>query len=283
VKRYALALVALAACSSPADDTTTDASADVTSEPDASAGMIDVPATDATWTVSEDVTFHGKGAGDLGTITIDHGVGTIDFHGETANAFFLVSTSTPSGTGDGGQFQGERDFEIVAASPDRFVLTWITCANGTDLAYIYYESTDGLASKQETAATGTCATVTQSTDEHVTLPEVIIPPPAVVPGFTVTGAKMTYDGTNPGSADFSGMTTTMYPFHVIDCTTCATPGWWELHSLFWDPSTPTASLGIVYLQEQNPSTVDLAYFIRLPNLDDPIGVQMYFDATWTTP
>jgi hypothetical protein len=281
----ALAAAALVACSSPADDTTGDAGGDASEGSDTSAGpaTIDVPASAGTWNVSEDVTFTGQGSGELGAIAIAHGTGTLQFHGETAQAFFLVSTSTPTGTGDGGQFSGERDFEVVGASPDRYVLAWITCANGTDLAYVYYESTDGFASTASMPATGTCALVTAQTAESVSLPAASFPPPTVVPGFTIRGSDIAYDGTTPGSAKIAGAATTLYPFHVIDCSTCATPGWFELHSLFVDPASSSASLGILYLQAAMPSLVELAYFIRLPQVDDPIGQQLDYAATWTTP
>jgi hypothetical protein len=283
---FALVAAALAGCSAPADDTTADAGeggADAAEEPDAGIVSIDVPATQGTWTVSEDVSFAGKGGGQLGAIAITHGTGTITFHGETAEAFFLVSTSTPTGTGDGGAYSGERDFEIVAASPDRLILAWITCANGTDLAYVYYDSTDGISSNAELLSSGTCTLVTQTTDEAVALPALSFPPPAVAPGFTISGAKIAYDGQSPGSADIAGSTWALYPFHVIDCTACATPGWFELHSLFFDPASSSASLGILYLQQAAPSSVELAYFIRLPSVDDPIGQQLVYPATWTSP
>jgi hypothetical protein len=70
---------------------------------------------------------------------------------------------------------------------------------------------------------------------------------------------------------------------VIDCTTCATPGWFELHSLFYDPATSSLSFGIVYLWQNRPDLVEIAFFIRLPQLDDPIGDQLDDTATWTTP
>jgi hypothetical protein len=280
----AFALLALAACSS-ADDTTTDAgdaSTDALGAPDAST-TIDVPATQATWTVAEDVSFDGTGAAELGAIAITHGVGTIQFHGETTPAFFYTSTSTPPGTGDGGAFTGERDFEIVGMTPDRAVLAWITCANDTNLAFVYYESTDGIASTAELPAKGTCSSVTQSTDESVSLPAMSIPPPKVVSGFTISGPSIAFDGANPGTATFASTSWTLYPFNVIDCTTCASPGWFELHSLFWEPSTQTISLAIIYLEQASPNSVALAYLVRLPQLDDPIGQRLDLPATWTTP
>ncbi len=278
----AFAALALVACSSPSDDSTSDAGAsDATSEPDAST-TIDVPASQGTWQVAEDVSFQGKGAGALGAIDVTDGVGTVVFQGTTTPVFFYTSTSVPQGTGDGGMFSGDRDFELVGATPDRFVLLWITCASAS-LAYVYYESTDGIASTAEMHASGTCAATTVTTDEAVSLPAVSIAPPAVAPGFTISGADIAYDGTAPGSATFAGGAWTAYPFHVIDCTTCATPGWFELHTLFWQPDTQTASLAIVYLEQALPSSVALAYLIRLPQLDDPIGQRLDLPATWTTP
>ena len=47
------------------------------------------PASQAGWTVTEDVSFTGKGANDVGAIAISHGIGTIEFQNESANAFFF--------------------------------------------------------------------------------------------------------------------------------------------------------------------------------------------------
>jgi hypothetical protein len=281
-----VSLVSLVACSS-GDDTNvqSDASpeADVANGDAAPAG-IDLAASQGVWSVGEDVGFVGKGAGDLGAISITHGVGTIQFDGETASAFFFTSTSTPSGTGDAGQFANERDFEIVAASPDRFVLAWITCANGGDLAYVFYESTDGFDSAGELPATGTCTDVVTATSESITLPEVAIPPPDVVPEFTIDGAQISFDGKHAGTAELASAPWTIYPFNVIDCSSCASPGWFELHTLFWKPDTREACLGILYLEAASPSDVLLAYSIDLPSFTTPYaGNQLSYAATWTTP
>ncbi len=284
----ALACAFTIACGSSDDlrDASQDAAVDDVT--DASVTSLDLPASQGTWSVSEDVSFNGTGAGDLGAIAITHGVGTIVFKGETAPAFFFASTSTPTGsTNDGGAFANERDFEIVAAAPDRFILVWITCATvgaDDDLAYVFYESTDGFDSATELSATGTCTDVVANVDEAVALPEVNIAPPEVVPGFTIDGGSLAFDGVNAGSAQLQNETWSLYPFNEIDCSACATPGWFELHTLFWKPDVRDACLGILYLEAAKPSSVVLAYSICLPSFTTPYaGTDLGYDATWTTP
>jgi hypothetical protein len=264
------------------DDTTPDAALETIDETADTSNAISIPATNATWHATEDVTFTGKGSADLGAIDLTHGVGTIVFKGETVPAFFYTSTSTPTGTDDSGTFAGERDFEVVALAPERLIAVWITCA-ATDLSFVYYESTDGPQTSVERPATGTCTVIKGDTAESVSLPASSFAPPALVSGFTITGAQINYDGTAPGGATIVGADTQVFPFHRIDCTKCATPGWWELHSIFWDPTTSSTSFGILYLAQNRPDIVELAYLIRLPELDNPIGVQLDYPATFTTP
>ncbi len=279
-------LVAFAlACSSGNDTTDAGDDASTADVVDAGPSGVVIPAAQGTWTVSEDVSFNGKGAGDLGAIAITHGVGTVDFHGETANAFFFTSTSTPTGaSNDGGAFSNERDFEIIAATSDRVIIAWITCANTTDLAWVFYESNDGFDSATELPATGTCADVVANTTESITLPAVTIPPPEVVPSFTITSNALAFDGKNAGTAQLQNESWDLYPFNVIDCSTCATPGWFELHSLFYRPQDQNACLGILYLEAAYPNQVVLAYSICLPGFTTPYsGNELGYSATWTTP
>jgi hypothetical protein len=305
VKRFVLLLAVLtAACSSsandhPADTTDStvpsDAGADTgpaaETDPDtatddvadAPPDAITVPPSNAIWHAKEDVTFDGKGTGDLGFIKITHGVGTIVFKGETVPAFFYTSTSAPPGTDDAGTFAGDRDFEIVAATPTRLIATWITCHDDVTLTYVYFESTDGPQTSTERSATGTCTIVETPTDEAISLPALALPYPALVTGFTMTGAQIGYDGSAAGTATVAGAATQVYPFHEIDCSKCATPGWWELHALFYDPTSASLSFGILYLAQARPDLVELAFLVRFPEVDNPIGEQLDYTATWTTP
>lgn len=255
-----------------------------------SSGDISVPATDGTWPAAQDVTFTGKGAKDLGAIAITHGAGTIQFKGAPAQAFFFDATPVPTGTDDAGDFSGSRDFQIIAAQDSRFIMAWITCT-GTQLGYIYYESTDGDTSSTtavpggELPASGTCTVAETPTSVAVSLPAVTLPSaPPLVSGFTITGQDLSFDGTNPGKANVNGESWTMYPFNTVDCRDCATPGWYELHSLFYDPNNQNACLGILYLTEGSPAQTELAYFLCLPALSAPLtNDQEFFDSAWTSP
>jgi hypothetical protein len=246
------------------------------------------PASNAPWTVSEDVTFTGKGANDVGAIAITHGVGTIEFQNESVSAFFFNATGVPTGTADGGdvdggEFAGDRDYEIIAVQQTRVIVAFITCTSSA-LDFIYYETTDGIASPKELAATGTCSVLEKSTTEQVTLPAVDMPTPNLLFDFSISGKDISYNGMSIGSASFAGDTYQLYPFHLVDCSNCASPGWDELHSFFWNASKQTACIGILYLEESAPTNVELAYTVCLPGLTNPLGGNsLNFPATWTVP
>jgi hypothetical protein len=278
-----------AGCSSSSDNGTTSPDSDAGSSGDGSTTSdISIAATSAQYAVAEDTTFTGNGANELGAISISHGVGTIQFQNESANAFFFNATGVPTGTVDGGdldggEFAADRDFEIIAAQDTRLIVAFITCT-GPKLTYIFYESTDGIASGKELAASGSCAILEQSTTEVITLPAVAVAPPKLVSGFSITGAQISFDGTHVGSAVVNGESFQLDPFNIVDCTACASPGWYELHSLLWDPAGKNACLGILYLEKNAPATVELAYDICLPSITMPLTAdQLDFPASWTSP
>ena len=289
-------LVAVCGCSSsgesPADSGAPEASTgggdDASSAgPDADAGAgpttIAVSASLGTWQADEEVTLTGSGSGDLGAIAITHGVGTLTFQGTAVDAFYFVGSVVPlADAGADSALAQERDLELVAVQPGRVILAWITCYEG-DLAYVYYETTDGLASSKSQPASGTCAVVDPlSTAEAVSLPALSMPAPAPVTGFTITGPQLSYGATSGGKATFAGTTWSMFPFHVIDCSACASPGWYELHSIFWAPGKRAACAGILYLQASSTTEVELAYLLCLPGVTSPIANdQLFFGSSWT--
>jgi hypothetical protein len=286
-----IACVIAVGCSSSSDNGSTSAGSDGgsgTTDGGSNANAIQFAASNATWTVTEDVSFNGNGKNDVGAIAINHGVGTIEFQNESVNAFFFNATGVPAGTVDGGdldggEFAADRDYEIIGVQSSRLIVAFITCTN-TDLDFIYYETTDGITSSTELAATGTCAVLENSTKEAVSLPAVSMPEPGVLFDWSITGQNISFDGTKPGSALIAGTSFTMYPFHEVDCSACASPGWFELHSLFWDPAKQNACLGILYLEQAALNNVELAYFVCLPSITNPIGAEsLNFPATWTTP
>lgn len=286
-------LLAVAGCSagagSPAKDGATDAGDETDDSsaagPEADAGptRIEVAPTQASWQADEDVSLQGSGSGDLGAISLAHGVGSITFQGSPVDAFYFVGSAVPLGA-DGGadsSLTQERDLELVAVQGDRVILTWVTCYD-SELAYVYYETTDGIASQKSQPASGTCNVVDQSHTEPVVLPALSMAAPAVVTGFTITGPQLSFDSTSAGQATFGGTTWAMYPFHTIDCSACASPGWYELHSLFWDAAKRSACLGILYLEVSSMTEVELAYLVCLPDVTSPIANdQLFYGSSWT--
>jgi hypothetical protein len=241
------------------------------------AGEIDIPASNGSWQVDSDVTLYGTGSGSLGAIDLQHGVGTITFSGMKANAFFLASSRVPT-TASGAV---DDYMEVIAVQPGRIIVTWIEC-DTTNLASAYYETTDGIDTSVPVSASGTCNIVEQPTAESVSEPATSIPAPRVVTGFTIAGSQLAFDGSGAGQAEFGGATWTAFPFHTLDCTGCATEGWYELHTLFVDPALTTACVGILYLWEPPPNGVALAYLACLPSVTNPTGAaQIALDATWT--
>jgi hypothetical protein len=253
----ALAIAAFAlGCSSSSNDATPSNAVDGGGADSGAPGDLLVPATTGSWVALEDASFQGKGAKDLGTIAIDHGVGTIQFQGADAQA-------------------------------NRLIVTFITCTDGK-LGYVFYETTDGLSSVTpmepggELAATGTCDIVENAATEAVSLPAVDLAPPPLVAGFQITGNDLSFDGTKAGKANVQGEAFAVYPFNTVDCTDCATPGWYELHAVLFDAATKNTCLGIFYLSAGTTSKVELAYDVCLPSVTAPLpDDQLFFDSSWT--
>jgi hypothetical protein len=245
-----------------------------------------LPATQGSWLANVDLNVTGRGSGELGAISLTHGVGTITFHGAPAKALYFVGSVVPLGTDAGAAdsaLADEYDFEIIAEQEGRIIATWLTCYKGS-LAYVYYESTDGLASTKSQSASGTCTVVAQPTTETPAWPAFSFPAPSVVSGFTITGTDLAFDGKGPGTIALNGTSWALHPFHAIDCTACASPGWWELHSILWNPDGAGACLGILYLQKNAPTSVELAYLMCFPDLTSPIpNDQKMYAASWTSP
>ncbi|MEO8797988.1 MAG: hypothetical protein ABI551_08900 [Polyangiaceae bacterium] len=118
--------------------------------------------------------------------------------------------------------------------------------------------------------------------EAVWLPALDIAPPQLVAGFQITGSDLSFDGRSAGKANVQGVAFAIYPFNVVDGTGCATPGWYELHSVLSDAATNDTCLGIFYSNTGTPTEVELAYEMCLPSVTAPLpGDQLFFDSSWT--
>jgi hypothetical protein len=212
-----------------------DAAASLDGPTDAGSPRIVIPATTGS-ALAEAVNLAGSATSVIGNVAITNGVGTVQISGQTVSA--LVYERQP--------FGAYTLYQTLAVSPDRIHVLWFYCLTNT-LAFVYYEGTGGTAVLEQ-MATGTCADTNTMESQPVSFPAVDMPIPALVTGYTVTGASIEIPSGAPGWVN-RGKTWTVLVFATVDCSmTCGPPGWWELHALLWDPAAPALAYGIFYLE-----------------------------------
>jgi hypothetical protein len=233
---------------------------------------LDVPATAGSVPIGFDVTISASGADGLGA-SFSNGVGTFTPPGGTPlPAFIYERQPWPQ--------YGYTLYQTFAVGPTDWHLGWFYCADG-GVEDLEYEATDD-PQLQTPAVTGSCTETSATVDEQVSLPSSVLALDGLVQGFTVAGPSLTLSGTEVGSMTLAGSSWSVFPFALVDCSTgCGTPGWYELHSVYWDAAETQTCFGIFYLIVGTPSSVQLQYSICLPDLDDPTGGSATFDSTWS--
>jgi len=229
------------------------------------------PLAAATLPLAFDVAIQGEMAGTTMAVSVTHDSGTLQIGGDTYP--IVVYEQIPwSGF-------SLTLYQAIAILADRWAVIWFYCT-GSTLTGIDYEDTLG-APLAAYGATGTCSVAMRSVNAQVTAPASTLTLDSLVQGFALTGATLSYDGSAPGSMAFGGRSWQVYPFNLIDCSTkCGSPGWYELHSIFWDNSASETCFGIFYLQSQAPGSVLLEYSLCLPDGATPASS---FPSRWTHP
>ena len=70
------------------------------------------------------------------------------------------------------------------------------------------------------------------------------------------------------------------PFATVDCSACASPGWYELHVLLHRAGE--ACYGVLYLFPDEPTRAQIAWTLCLPSLTQPDGKKgVNYDVTWS--
>jgi hypothetical protein len=254
-------------------------------EPDMAspAPRITVGATDGTVALPmSDITISGTSSGGaIGSIALSHGAGTIELNGNPVQAAVYVRQQFNTPSGDNTLYQ------TMAVEPGRIWLLWLYCSPTTGmLTDAFYEATDG-TTMTEQHMTGTCQDAMMMSTVSVQFPAIDMPPPPLITGYTVQGADVTVDATGQGTVTFGATTLNVFVFSTVDCTgtlcaASATDGWTELHSVLWDQSGARVCFGIIYLRTKDPSHVEVAYSLTLPDLTDP-AMNSLLPATWSLP
>ena len=225
-------------------------------------GEIDVPAFSATVNPPIDSINVNLTGGPTGTIvSISESQGTIAFEDRGPVRAFLF-LSEPQAGNQGILYGG------LGMGDGAWFPFWLYCSTTGRLTRIFGEMTDrdvGL----DLEVDGTCTdTGTPATKPIVFQPQ-ILTNVALTCGFTADAPGMPVSlmlrGGQPGHVSFDGDDATVLPFHTVDCRSgCGSPGWYELHTLVWDPSRSVVAFSVFYLASDGVTASD---GISLPSGD----------------
>ena len=224
-----------------------------------------LPALDATLTLDDpavDVT--AESAGLLASLSLQQSAGTLEVEGRSWPALAIARS-----------FMGGAVLhKTFVRAEDRFYLLWVYCVDGRVTSIFIEDSLFGYTRHAD--ATGICAEVRRSSPSEVHFPAFDIAWPQVSGLFQVTGDSLQLPRGAPGVVRYGGALQTVVTFAMVNCSMCATAGWYELHSLLWNPISATVSAGIFYLFADR---VVLEWVMDLKTMKFLSGAQ--YGASWT--
>jgi hypothetical protein len=162
--------------------------------------------------------------------------------------------------------------------------TWfpfvLYCSSDGRLTYIYGEMSDRDADVF-VGVDGTCSTQGVGFPATVSLPAHTLSRIALTCGFSVSAPPPdTLDimSSMVGNMYLLGDLSSVYPFHTVDCRSgCGSPGWYELHSIIWNPIQQAAAFGIFYLDDAG---VHVDNGVILPS-GQALSTDPFTGATWS--
>jgi hypothetical protein len=214
-------------------------------------------------------------SGRVTEINLVHDAGTIVFEGQRLPVLAYVETPA-----DGLGFD---QFNLLAVAPDRWVVLFVYCSSDT-LTTIWSQATDGTELDAQDAS-GACRIDHRSTSASVDFPAFAFQPATSSLRPQIRGTRIGLGGGGAGWLALAGGRRTLIPVGFVDCSTdCVQmPGWYELHSVLWDPVERKAGFGILYFFLDRPQEASLYFVIDLPDLTDPTGGTLTLAGGWTAP
>jgi hypothetical protein len=243
---------------------------------------IEVPATNATVALGFDVTAHGTSAGPVSRVDLTDNTGWVHFGDRIADG--LAYAQQP--------FFEFTLYQVISTEADQWRVLWLYCM-GPNLVFIYHESTTGPSGLDD--ASGSCTANAAPAPPGPGVPPPgdgspprVGPPPApppppplpdtvvhladtdmrypkLVDGYDIDGPSLHLNRGGPGSIVIDGHQLVLLPFADVDCSQdCGFPGWYELHTLLWDPARQQATFAILYLIVGTSDSVALHYALTLP-------------------
>ena len=236
-------------------------------------GHMSVPATETVNAASPAMVL-GSAGGDIGQISLDHGIGTIEVRGTSLDA-------VDDGVGFDFPSPGDSLHTVLATDGNELALVWLYCHGGS-LYHVFYEGADGVL-HGDVDARGQCAIDTTATPGTTSFRALELDFPALDRGFQIDGPELSFDGVNPGTVTFEGSAVVLLPFARVDCGDCRSDGndgWQEMHSLLWNAATQDLGIGIFYFFVQGQVILASPVYPAAVVVPTPDGSS--FDATWRT-
>jgi hypothetical protein len=208
----------------------------------------------------------GQGSSHVGAIQLANGSGSVELENRLYSLYVYYQSPPWLAT-------GEVDYQGIASDGSSWDVFFIRCGAGK-LDWIFYEDLNGTGMKGEapsSADLNLCEVGAQGPLQTVDFPPISMQAPPPTSEWNLSGPRLEYKAGVGGeyqSAD--GTRYELYPFTTVDCTQCETPGWYELHSLFYAATTPQLCFGIIYL---HPDTgkINIGYSLCLPDLTSPLN------------
>jgi hypothetical protein len=218
----------------------------------------------------------GQGSGRLGTISIENGVGNLQFDGLRHSGFVYAYQSW-----DG-------------IDPSEYKPIFISIAeDGSDLAVTYFYCRDKLLegvyteSLMEPMAWEFPAfpgqrceilPVPNSEDVQVDMPALSVRPDPFDTGITIVGDKISL-GADGGVITFAQRNFVLIPFNTVDCSACPGSSFYELHVLLLRQGE--GCFAVIYLDPDDQSFVSVDFGICLPGLQRGLWETYRERTTWS--
>jgi hypothetical protein len=222
----------------------------------AQAQPIELDAVESNLTEAFSASFSGNGSKTIEKVDIRDDWGTLEISGQALDVLVYKQIPWP-------EFHYTL-YQFTSRSADDLITGWIYCGDDGELQDIWYETTKSSSLNWEPVS-GTCQTAQAGTPVAVHWPAMTLPLPSPIKGYVISGAEISLSAEGMGSwRDWD-----FIPYADVDCsTTCGSPGWYELHSLFMKPDSPDLCFGIVYLFTDGRPVIEAgADSICFPDLD----------------
>jgi hypothetical protein len=229
-----------------------------------------IPGFNGQLTVNVALGVSGHGVSRVGAITLDSSEGTVVIDRAAYSAFVVGQTTIKPLL-----------YEVIAAAPDNIYVMWLYC-DESKLQRVWLEGTNGFPAGLESAS-GSCIASGRSSAPMLHAPAIDMAWPRLRVDVKIAGDSLRLSlpssGSSPGSIIFDGELHALLPFAFVNCSQCDSTGWYEVHSLLWNPRTGNPTIGILYLYPTDPERVLLQYTLALPSMKRRNWI--YYRATWT--